>query len=119
MGEGEFKNFGIVQGGQYAKRDRRPFVVRQAALEAQQRLVALLYGRRKSRQLSCVQGGVTKPLTGPIEFAAALLDARIGLDESLRIVILPQVRAIAALHGGTFDTGEFDPPTPAQQGKAA
>jgi hypothetical protein len=119
MNEDRYKNLGIVRGGYYAKRDPRSFVVRQAALELQEWIVSRLGGRRKSRKLGCVQMGATTPLTEPIELAAELRTARVSFADSWRAVITPQAKALAKLHGKQFQTGDFDPPTPAQIKRAA
>lgn len=105
------KKFGIVDGGQFGRRDARCYVVRKAALEAQAKLAALLLGKRKTRALGCVQMGATKPLTRPLEFMGELTDARLGFDASYDVAIVPQIKALAAMHGRRFDTGEFTPPT--------
>lgn len=103
MDEHGSKNLGMVRGGLYAKRDPRPSVVRQCALELRERLVARLAGKRKSRTLGCVQSGVTNPTGEPMKIAGALQDARVGYDDSYRIVIAPQLRALARMHGKPFD----------------
>lgn len=115
LSEGRYKNFGIERGDYYAKRDPRPYVVREAARELREWLVAQMYGRRKSRKLGCVQSGDTHPLTAPLELAVELHDARFGFADSYRAVIVPQVKALAALHRVDLRTGDFDPPTPHQQ----
>lgn len=107
MNDTRYKKLGIVRGGQYAKRETRSSVVLKAAADAREKLVALLYGRRKSRMLGCIQGGDTAPLTKPLEFAAELRDARIEYAKALEIVVAPQMKGIAALYGRTFDTGDF------------
>jgi hypothetical protein len=120
MANNDYKILGIVRGGFYAKRDPRPSVVRECAQEAQEKLARLLLGKRKSRQLRSVQAGITKPLGEPMKLAAELQDARIGFEQNMRIVIVPQIKAVARMYGHQFDTGEFDPPTaPAAQAKAA
>ena len=103
--------FGIVDGGLFGKRDPRSHAVRQAALDAQARLVAAMYGKRKSRALGCVQSGDTTPLQRPVEFMEELKGARLGFDASFNIAIVPQIKALAALHHRQFDTGEWTPPT--------
>jgi hypothetical protein len=108
------RKLGIIRGGMYGQRDPRSHVVRQAALELQERIVAMLGGKRKSRVLGRVQDGETTPLNGPLKIAAELKDARVSYEEAHRTVMVPQERALARLYGRDFDTGEFSPP-----GKAA
>lgn len=109
MNESSHQNFALIRGGLYGQRDTRSHVMRMAALELRERIVALLLGKRKSRRLECVQKGATNPLGGPVKLAAELQAARVGYAETRRAVIVPQERAIARMYGRHFDTGEFRP----------
>jgi hypothetical protein len=104
------KDFAIIRGGLYGKRDTRSHTMRLAALELRERLVALMAGRKKSRALNSVQAGVTNPLGAPIKMAGELAAARVSYEDTRRLVIVPQERAVARLYGRHFDTGEHTPP---------
>ena len=80
--------------------------------EVRERVVAALTGRKtKPRRLVSVACDVTKPMGEPLKLMRTLKeDARIGFAASWRILIAPQARSLAALHGVRLDTGEFEPP---------
>jgi hypothetical protein len=113
MSQERDKHLGIVRGDLYAKRDPRPWTVRQCALEMRERIAAGMLGKRKGRALRSVQAGITNPSGAPMKLAAALQDARVSYDEAHQIVIVPQARALARLYGRNFTTGDFLPPAPA------